>query len=170
MMIDLTTILPNDFSDTSRVWIYQSSKLFTLQEAFTIEDILNDFAANWKSHGEQVKGYGNLFFGRFIVLMADESATGVSGCSTDSSVHVIKQIAQLCKVDLFNRQDLAFYIKEKVEIIPMAQLPYALANGFINQDTLYFNNLVTDKKALLTNWITPLKNTWIATKLKIPTS
>jgi hypothetical protein len=170
MMIDLTTILPNDFSDSSRVWIYQSSKLFTIQEAFAIEDMLNDFVANWKSHGAEVKGYGNLFFGRFIVLMADESATGVSGCSTDSSVHLIKQIEQLFKVDLFNRQDLAFYIKEKVEIIPLAQLQYALDNEFINPNTLYFNNLVTDKKTLLTNWITPVKNTWLAAKLRTITS
>jgi hypothetical protein len=169
-MIDLTTILPADFSDNSRVWIYQSSKLFTIQEAFAIEDMLNDFVANWKSHGAEVNGYGNLFFGRFIVLMADESATCVSGCSTDSSVHLIKQIEQLYKVDLFNRQDLAFYIKEKVEVIPMAQLPYALENGFINQDTLYFNNLVSDKKALLTNWITPVKNTWLTAKLKTTAS
>ncbi|MEN9599543.1 MAG: hypothetical protein RL596_1862 [Bacteroidota bacterium] len=169
-MIDLTTILPEEFSDSSRVWIYQSSKLFTIQEAFAIEDMLSDFVANWKSHGAEVKGYGNLFFGRFIVLMADESATGVSGCSTDSSVHLIKQIEQLFKVNLFNRQDLAFYIKEKVEVIPMAQLPYALENGFINKDTLYFNNLVNDKKALLNNWITPVKNTWLAAKLKITTS
>ncbi|MFX7025331.1 hypothetical protein ABTI08_20805, partial [Acinetobacter baumannii] len=80
-----TTIIPNDFNDNSRVWIYQSSKLFTLEEAFAIEDMLIQFVSNWKSHGTPVKGYANLLFGQFIILMADETATGVSGCSTDSS-------------------------------------------------------------------------------------
>ena len=166
-MIDLTTIIPADFNDNSRVWIYQSSTLFTLQEAFVIEDMLHQFVADWKSHGTPVKGYANLLFGQFIILMADETATGVSGCSTDSSVHLMKEIESRFKVDLFNRQNLAFYIKEKVQIIPMAQLSYALENGFIHADTLYFNNLVADKKSLLSNWITPLKNTWLASKLKI---
>jgi hypothetical protein len=169
-MIDLTTIIPNDFNDNSRVWIYQSSKLFTLEEAFAIEDMLMQFVANWKSHGTPVKGYANLLFGQFIILMADETATGVSGCSTDSSVHLMKEIELRFKADLFNRQNLAFYIKEKVQIIPMAQLSYALENGFINAETLYFNNLVADKKSLLNNWITPLKKTWLASKLKITIS
>jgi hypothetical protein len=166
-MIDLHTIIPTDFNDNSRVWIYQSSKIFTLQEAFAIEDMLTQFITNWKSHGTPVKGYANLLFGQFIILLADETATGISGCSTDSSVHLMKEIEQRFKVDLFNRQHLAFYIKEKVQIIPMAQLSYAMENGFINADTLYFNNLVADKKSLLNNWITPVKNTWLASKLNI---
>ena len=84
--------LPQDFAADSRVWIYQSSRLFTMGEALQIEDLLNTFTENWKSHGTPVKGYGNLFFGQFVVLMADENATGVSGCSTDSSVRMIKEI------------------------------------------------------------------------------
>lgn len=166
-MIDLHTIIPTDFNDNSRVWIYQSSKIFTLQEAFAIEDMLTQFITNWKSHGTPVKGYANLLFGQFIILLADETATGISGCSTDSSVHLMKEIEQRFKVDLFNRQHLAFYIKEKVQIIPMAQLSYALQNGFIDAETLYFNNVIADKKSLLNNWITPVKNTWLASKLNI---
>ncbi|MFX9089601.1 hypothetical protein ABTN55_21265, partial [Acinetobacter baumannii] len=76
-------------------------------------DMLHQFVADWKSHGTPVKGYANLLFGQFIILMADETATGVSGCSTDSSVHLMKEIESRFKVDLFNRQNLAFYIKEK---------------------------------------------------------
>ncbi|MBX9733557.1 MAG: hypothetical protein K2X37_05820 [Chitinophagaceae bacterium] len=166
-MIDLHTIIPTDFNDNSRVWIYQSSKIFTLQEAFAIEDMPTQFITNWKSHGTPVKGYANLLFGQFIILLADETATGISGCSTDSSVHLMKEIEQRFKVDLFNRQHLAFYIKEKVQIIPMAQLSYALQNGFIDAETLYFNNVIADKKSLLNNWITPVKNTWLASKLNI---
>jgi hypothetical protein len=92
MILDFTEHLPEDFNDNSRVWIYQSSRLFFISEALEMEDMLNDFVANWKSHSEPVKGFANLLFGQFIVLMADETATSVSGCSTDSSVHLIKSI------------------------------------------------------------------------------
>src|SRR5438552_13120484 len=124
-------LLPQDFAPSSRVWIYQSNRLLSMGEALQVEDLLNSFAAGWQSHGTPVKGYANLLFGQFIVLMADETASGVSGCSTDSSVRLIKQVEEIFKVDMFNRQNLAFLVKEKIQTIPMAQLDYAYENGFI---------------------------------------
>ena len=138
-----------------------------MAEALQIEDLLNHFLANWKSHGTPVKGFGTLFFGQFIILMADENATGVSGCSTDSSVRLIKEIEQLYKVSMFDRQNLAFVIKDKVEVLPLNQLPYAFENGFVTSDTLYYNNTAETKLDLENNWIIPIKDSWLARKLKI---
>ncbi len=157
-------LLPADFAGSSRVWIYQSHHLFTLSEALQIEEMLEVFVRDWKSHGTPVKGYGNLFYGQFIVLMADETASGVSGCSTDGSVRLIREIAQLFQVDLFDRLGLAFFIREKVQIVPLAQLPYALENGFVNGDTLYFNNTVLTKQELEEKWVIPVKDSWLSMK------
>src|ERR1700743_2713858 len=132
MNFDIKEHIPEDFADSSRVWIYQSSRLFLMSEAFEMESMLNAFVASWKSHGNEVKGYANLFFGQFIVLIADESATGVSGCSTDSSVRLIKEIEQKFNVQLFERQTLAFIVKDKIQLLPLSQLPYAVENNFIN--------------------------------------
>src|SRR5216117_2273483 len=115
MNLDYTYLLDGSFSADSRVWIYQSSRLFTISEALETEKMLNEFTTQWKSHGTPVKGAGYLFFGQFIVLMADEKASGVSGCSTDSSVRLIKQIEELFKVNMFDRQMLAFMVKDKVQ-------------------------------------------------------
>lgn len=166
MNFDYRETIPSDFQDTSRVWIYQSSRLFTIPEAFHIEDILKDFVNKWQSHGTSVKGYASLLFGQFIILIADETATGVSGCSTDSSVHVIKYVEEKFGVSMFDRQMLAFYIKEKVQLLPLAQLNYALENNYLTIDTLYFNNLVSTKKELLEKWIIPLKESWLSSKIK----
>ena len=162
MNIDFKKQIPEEFSTASRVWIYQSSRLFFLSEALKIEEILEEFVSNWKSHGANVKGYANLFFGQFIVLMADESIAGVSGCSTDSSVHVIKAIEKHFNVSLFEIQTLAFIIKGKVQLLPLPQLNYAIENKFVDADTLYFNNTVTTKKELLQNWVIPVKESWLA--------
>lgn len=162
-------LLPEDFAGDSRVWIYQSPRLFFLSEALQIEEMLEAFVRDWKSHGTPVKGYANLFYGQFIVLMADESATGVSGCSTDSSVHLIKEIEKQFGVNLFDRLMLAFRIDDKVQMVPLSQLPYALENGFVDAETLYFNNLVQTKVELEEKWLTPLKNSWLADRyLKTP--
>jgi hypothetical protein len=158
-------LLPGDFSPSSRVWIYQSSRRFTMSEALEIEDLLQQFTGGWNSHGTPVKGYATLFFGQFIVLMADETATGVSGCSTDSSVKIIKEIETTFKVHLFDRLSLAFLIKDKIQLFPFSQLQYALDNQFISPDTLYFNNLAANREELENKWIIPLKNSWLAAKI-----
>lgn len=158
-------LIPEDFSSSSRVWIYQSSRLFFISEALQIEDLLNEFLEKWNTHGTPVKGYANLLFGQFVVLMADETAAGVSGCSTDSSVRLIKQIEEAFKVDMFNRQNLAFLVKDKVETIPLAQVNYALENNLITKDTIYFNNVVLDKTAFLTKWMIPVKDSWLNARI-----
>ncbi|MBS1667027.1 MAG: hypothetical protein JST58_06610 [Bacteroidetes bacterium] len=165
MNLNYQELLPADFDKNSKVWIYQSNRLFSFSEALQIEEILNGFTKNWLSHGAPVKGYGNLFFGQFIILMADESATTVGGCSTDSSVHVIKQIEQQFKVNLFDRQLLAFLVKDKIQLVPISQLNYAIENHFIDEDTLYFNNTVLTKKELESNWMVPVRKSWLAKKI-----
>ncbi len=159
-------LLPEDFDPSSRVWVYQSNRLFTMGEAITIEDQLNQFVASWNSHGDPVKGFGTLYFGQFVILIADESATGVSGCSTDSSVRLIKEFERIYQVNLFDRQLLAFVIKEKIQMLPMNQLNYAAENGFINSETLYFNNTVLTLRELRENWLIPVKASWLSKKVR----
>ena len=168
MNLEYKELLDADFNPDSRVWIYQSPRLFSLSEALEIERMLEDFTSQWKSHGSPVKGAAYLFFGQFIVLMADETATGVGGCSTDSSVRAIKDIEKQFAVDMFDRTGLAFVVKDKVQLLPLSQLPYAVQNGFINGDTLYFNNLVQTKQELESNWIVPVKKSWLSRKISFP--
>lgn len=165
MNTEYRSLLPADFADDSRVWIYQANRLFSMQEALQIEEMLNDFVAGWNSHGAPVRGFGTLFFGRFIVLMADESAAGVSGCSTDSSVRLVREIGERFGVSLFDRQLLAFIVKDKVEILPLRQFGYALEKGFIGPDTVYFNNTVATKSELAGRWMIPVSESWLAKKI-----
>lgn len=166
MNLDYIYLLDGNFHPDSRVWVYQSNRIFTMGEAFDIEDLLKEFTTQWKSHGTPVKGEAHLFFGQFIVLLADETATGVSGCSTDSSVRLIKNIEQKFTVNMFDRTTLAFVVKDKIQLLPLSQLQYAADNEFINAETLYFNNLVQTKVELENKWIVPLKDSWLAGKIK----
>ena len=166
MNLDYKYLLDGSFHPGSKVWVYQSSRLFSLGEAFEVEEMLKQFTAQWKSHGTPVKGEAHLFFGQFIILLADETATGVSGCSTDSSVRLIKDIEQRFGVDMFDRTTLAFVVKDKVQMLPLSQLQFAAENGFITNDTLYFNNLVQTKEELEQQWIIPVKESWLAKRAR----
>jgi hypothetical protein len=166
MTFNYREMLPEEMDASSRVWIYQSSRLFSISEALQIEEMLNEFVSSWHSHGVAVKGYAQMFYGQFIILMADETASGVSGCSTDSSVRLMKSIEQKFNVQLFDRLLLAFLIEEKVQLLPISQLDFAEQNQFISRDTIYFNNTVQTKKELEEKWLQPLKESWLKDRMR----
>ena len=165
MTLQYKHLLPSDFHPDSRVWIYQSDHSFTEQEQIEIDELLIQFTDSWTSHGAKVKGFGKLFFNQFVVLLADETASGVSGCSTDSSVRLIKDIENKYNVDLFNRQNLAFFIGENIVQIPLSKLNEAISGNLINAETYYFNNVVLSKKELEDKWIIELRDSWLGSKV-----
>jgi hypothetical protein len=60
-------------------------------------------------------------------------------------------------------------IKEKIQLLPLNQLNYDAENNFVNADTLYFNNTVLTKLELETNWIIPVKDSWLRKKISTVT-
>ena len=170
MDLSFKYLLDGSFHPSSRVWVYQSNRLFDVTEASGIRKALKEFTEGWKSHGDPVRAAGYLFFDQFIILMADESQTGVGGCSTDSSVRFLKELEQKYQVGIFDRTNLAFVINNKVETIPLARVDEAMLNGTINPGTFYFNNVVLTKEELESKWILPVKDSWLNKKLSLSAS
>ncbi|ASZ12053.1 hypothetical protein KTO58_14510 [Chitinophaga pendula] len=164
--MDIKQLLPQDFAPESRVWIYQSNRPFSEQEELEINEQLEHFTAQWQAHGAPVKGWGKLLFGQVIVMIADETNTAVSGCSTDSSVRVIKSIERQYNANLFDRLLTGFIVKDKVQLLPLSQVSYALEKGYITTDTLYLNNTVLTKQELDEQWLVPLKDSWLMKRLQ----
>ena len=165
MNLEYQQIIPEDFNSNAKVWIYQSNRLLGIAEALQLESMLNDFVAAWESHGAAVKGYANLLFGQFIVFMADDSEAKICGRSIDSVARFIQEVEKHLSISLMDRHALAFVVKDKIQLLPLSQLKYSVENGFITPDTLYFNNMVTDKQSLLTNWLIPVKESWLAARI-----
>lgn len=170
MLEALKNIVPADFADDSRIWVYQSSRAFIDREEQEINEQLEQFYTQWNSHGTPVKGWAKLLFKQFIVMMADETATGVSGCSTDSSVRVIKSIERQYEVNMFDRMMLTFLVDGKAQMLPVNQVQYALDKEYIDHNTPLFNNLVNTKNDLMNNWLIPLKESWLASRVNLVTS
>jgi hypothetical protein len=165
MKINFQGLIPDDFSDNSHVWVYQSNRAFTRQESNLIAKRLQNFIKGWTSNGKQVKGYANLFLEHFIVLMADERATGISGFNTDESLKLIKSLEYDYAVELFDRLMLAFIIQERIQLLPLAELNVSIEKDLVTPETLYFNNTILTKRELLNKWIIPVKESWLSIRL-----
>ena len=153
--------IPADFNADSKVWIFQSNRNHTEKECEEINMQMHNFYSQWQSHGKDVKGWAEILFNRFVVVIADENVSDVSGCSTDGMTRIIKSFENQYAVNFFDRLMLSFYVKEKVETLPLNQVKYALENGILETDTLFFNHLVDNKQKLETEWLVPLDKSWL---------
>ena len=155
IMIENSTL-----ADTSKVWIYQSDKAFTQDESIEIQNHVDIFCKNWVSHSNELKAAGKLIHNRFIVLMVDESNAGASGCSIDKSVHFVKSVESKYKVGMFDRMNFSYQIDGEVKTASRDEFAELYNNKVINDETLVFDNLVSNKAAFDKEWVKPLKNSW----------
>jgi hypothetical protein len=152
--------IQNNLPSSSRVWIYQSNRMLSSEEAAKAQDIINNFLPNWKSHGKELEAAVELYHNLFIVVFANESAEAPSGCSIDSSVGMIKQIQTALNIDLFDRLTISYVKEGQIALCKLFQFEDKLKSGEINQDTLVFNNLVDTKEKLISSWLVPVKESW----------
>lgn len=165
MISSLTTdIIPGIdlFADSSRVWIYQSSRAFTPQEAEEMQLLTSQFAAQWTAHSHQLKATGAVLYERFVVLLVDENQANASGCSIDSSVHFIRQLETKYGLSLFDRTTLCYRHNGMLKTCSLQDIRRMLAQGELEAGTTVFNNLVQSKKDFLTAWEIPLQQSWAA--------
>lgn len=158
MLLDLIAL-----DQSSRVWIYQANRELTYDELDIAREQLFPFMDQWSSHSQELYTYGNIFHKRFLALFVDSHAsTGASGCSIDSSVRFITQLGEQLGVDFFDRLQFCYLDQnEDVQAVNRIQLKDAYQNGLIDDNTYFFDNLVSTKKDFLEKWTTHLGESWI---------
>ncbi|WP_316824920.1 ABC transporter ATPase [Pedobacter miscanthi] len=151
------------FSPQSRVWIYQSDRKFTSTEENEILNKLAAFTNQWKAHGNELLAKAEIRYGFFIILTVDESRAGVTGCSIDSSVRLIKEIEQEYHVDLFNRFNMAYKVNDEVVVNSKEDFETLVNIKQVTPETIVFNNMVQNLAELETKWEVPFQNSWHST-------
>lgn len=128
--------------NTSRIWIYQSNReLKEGDEQFIIET-LKDFCSRWAAHGNDLQTSFDIAHHRFIIFAVNEQAGSPSGCSIDSSTHIIKKIEQGLNVDFFNRSEIAFLEDGLVQIYSLTNLKKLFEARTLNENSVALNTLV----------------------------
>lgn len=148
------------FSENSRVWIYQSDKKLADDVVQQIQQRLNSFTAEWTAHNNQLKAKAEIRYNRFLILIVDETQAGASGCSIDKSVNFMKRLEQEFNINLFDRFNLAYRDADEVLSLPRHGFEELLKQGSINTNTIVYNNLVQNLSELQTKWEVPFKDSW----------
>ena len=147
-------------SEDSRIWIYQSNKVFNEAEVTHIQQKLNDFTSQWLAHGNKLAALGEVRFNQFIILSVDEMQAGATGCSIDKSVKLIQEIEQELSVNLFDRFRVAYREGDNIISCNRQEFEDLIKTGKVTEQTMVFNNLISTRKELETNWQVPMKSSW----------
>lgn len=147
-------------SEDSRIWIYQSNRVFNEAEVTHIQQKLNEFTSQWLAHGNKLAALGEVRFNQFIILSVDEMQAGATGCSIDKSVKLIQEIEQELSVNLFDRFQVAYRDGENIISCNRQKFEELIKAGKVTEQTLVFNNLISTRRELETNWQVPMKSSW----------
>jgi hypothetical protein len=148
------------FSEDSRVWVYQSDRELSANETQQIQIDLDRFVGMWTAHNQQLRARGEIRYNRFLILVVDEREAGASGCSIDKSVHFMQQLEQQYGINLFDRFNFAYREGEQIRSATKAEFQMLITSGKINLDTVVYNNLVQNLKELDTKWEITFKDSW----------
>jgi len=148
------------FSQQSRVWIYQSDRELNDMETRQIQTALNNFTTSWTAHNNALKARAEVRYNRFLILIVDEGQAGASGCSIDKSVHFMQHLEQEFNINLFDRFNLAYREGDSILSAPRHEFEELIKQRGINQQTIVFNNLVQNLAELESKWEVPFKDSW----------
>ena len=148
------------FSENSRVWVYQADRGLSPAEVEQIQEQLNSFTLNWTAHNNQLKAKAEIRYNRFLILIVDESQAGASGCSIDKSVHFMQHLEQAFNISLFDRFNLAYREGGQILSAPRPAFEELIKQNSINKQTVVFNNMVQNLAELQTQWEVPFKDSW----------
>lgn len=156
----------NTLPDYSRVWIYASTGKLSPEQSSDVQNLLDGFAKGWTSHQQQLNAKAALVKSHFLVFMVDESSAEISGCGIDKSVQLVKEIEQKTGLSFFNRLNIHLSHKNEVVVFNKQQLEKAVEEGIVNEESLFYDNLVQTKKDFYDNWLKPVNKSWIWSKIK----
>jgi hypothetical protein len=133
-----TSLFP-EFPDEAKLWVYALAKPLSTDELAHVSQRLDAFLEEWNSHGAPVRGAYALLDDRFV-LIAGYVDDGVSGCSTDSMVRVMKKLREESGIDGFDRT-LVFFrdSANRVQAVSRDDFRGLVEAGKVDADTSVFD-------------------------------
>ena len=149
-----------ELPDESRVWIYQSNRIFTNNELNYIRAYSYDFLKKWTAHGSDLQAGIDIPYDRFIVIGLNESIKSATGCSIDSSVRFIQTIESKFNIVLLDKMNVTYRVNNNIDYTQLKNFINMAKKKLIHEDVIVFNNLVVNKKEYRTQWEVPASSSW----------
>lgn len=147
--------------DEARLWILASPRAVDPATADALLQRVDAFLEEWHAHGHPVVGSRDWRYDRFLMIAADEAATGVSGCSGDALFRVFKVAERDLGITLLDGSLVWYRDGEEIRSATRGGFREATQRGELGPDTIVFDNTaatVGDVRA--GRWERPMKESW----------
>ncbi len=125
--------------ESARVWVFALARELSPPELALVTERLDGFVGAWKSHGAPVRGAYQIVENRFV-LIAGYVDDGVSGCSTDSMVRVMKDLKQQHNIDGFDRTVVFFRDADgAARAVTRDEFQKLVESGAVGDETIVFD-------------------------------
>jgi len=145
----------------NKVWTYLISKPLTGPQLEELQRSGAEFVSSWTAHDNKLQASFEIYKDRIIIVQVNEEVANASGCSIDKLLRFIKNCEQQLNVQLLNRLLVAYDYEGEIKVAPSAQVPDLLKNKEITETTLIYDVAISNGHEL-SNWLKPLRNTWLS--------
>lgn len=146
--------------DLSRVWIYQSERVLSEEEVEIAKNMCVKFADQWTAHQQELLASADVVNERYLVLAVNEEVHGASGCSIDSSVRFVEELGRRINTSFFDRR-IPVVIDGELELLSTSEVKELSILGKINENSIFFNNLVPTIHEFRNNWKQKAGDGWL---------
>jgi hypothetical protein len=150
--------------DDARVWVFGTSQPVHGTSTDRLLDVVDGFIRSWVAHGAPVVGASDWRYDHFLIIAADERATGVSGCSIDSLYRTLRTAEHELGVTLLDSSPVWF--RDAGGVIRCAGRPHfreLVAREEVGDATIVFDNTVGTVGGLRAGeWERPFAESWHA--------
>lgn len=150
--------------DEARLWTFAASRPLSAAEAERLLGRVDAHLAQWRAHGRPVVGAREWREDRFLLVAADERASGVSGCGIDSLFHALGEAERELGVTLRDRSRVWFRDRAgEVRALGRPEFRALVRGGEVDGETRVFDHTaetVGDERT--GRWERPLRTSWHA--------
>ena len=154
-----------EMPDEARLWVFAAPEPLDERQEGWLREHVGEFVEGWTAHGAPVAGAYDLVDDRFLLIAADEAATGVSGCSIDALTRTLKQAERELGVSLLDAASRVWYRDPSGEVraTPRAQFRERVRAGEVAGETPVFDNTAPTVGAVRRGeWERPMRESWHA--------
>ena len=147
-------------SGQADIWVYQADQQLTPTQSNAILEQAKIFLASWSSHGRPLLASAQVKHDYFLILGIEKANFELSCCTTDSAIQFLHQVKAATGIDFLNKGKIIIKASNTYSILSIKEAKERLQAGTITSDMLTFDNTITQKKELETNWLIPVGKAW----------
>lgn len=164
-MITLVQSYFRDYPAEAKLWVFMADRKLDEVESKVLKTYMDQFIPQWHAHGNALQAGYEYIYNQFLVVAVNETPASASGCSIDSLTRYIQMIENKIGVSFTDRMLISYIINDEFYTENLTQFKNKVKNGKLPENTIVFNNSVSNLSDFWDNWQQPLNESWASNLL-----